>query len=86
MAVSTCGERISTERHRVKMTAVDLAKRAGISPQYLNDLERDRRQCPWKTGMRIADALGCELLAIDPMVMVPLSAVKTAWLERLMPR
>ena len=41
-----------------EMTLYDVASKAGISVQFLADLERDRRSAKPETMQRIADALG----------------------------
>jgi len=42
----TFGERIRAARERREMSAKELAAAVGISPQYLNDVEKDRRNPP----------------------------------------
>lgn len=40
------GQLISTKRKELGWTQKELAEKLGISPQYLNDLERNRRDAP----------------------------------------
>lgn len=40
----TAGERIQSGRLRAGMTGRELARRLGVSPSYLNDIEHDRRE------------------------------------------
>ena len=49
---------IRQERTRANLTQRALARRAGLSPQYLNDVEHERRTVTLETAERIADALG----------------------------
>jgi transcriptional regulator with XRE-family HTH domain len=71
----TFGERVRLMRETESLTAKEVAMRAGVSPQYLCDIERDRRVCPLETAKRIADAVDCDVAALDPLVSVPLSWV-----------
>lgn len=82
------GERVADERKRLGITAVGVAERAGISPQYLNDIEHGRRGCPPMGIVKaIADALDCDVSFLDPVVRVPLSWVCKSWeeIERQLP-
>ncbi len=42
----TFGEAIRNARYTTGLTQKDLALRVGISPQYINDIEKDRRNPP----------------------------------------
>jgi transcriptional regulator with XRE-family HTH domain len=56
----TFGERIKTERMRQRMSQKGLATLAQVSPQYLGDIEHDRRGAPSDDVIdRLAAALGC---------------------------
>ena len=55
------GTYIKTYRHRKKQLQKDLAYRAMITPQYLNDLEKNRREPSDETLKRLQEALGFNL-------------------------
>jgi transcriptional regulator with XRE-family HTH domain len=53
------GETIAQRRKNLHLTQEELAERAGISQQYLSDLERGARtNVSWDALHRIAQALG----------------------------
>jgi len=54
----TVGSRIRERRVMSGLRQADLAKRAGISPSYLNLIEHNRRRIGGKTLIRLADVLG----------------------------
>lgn len=58
----TFASRLRALRAEASLSATDLAERAGISPQYLCDLESGRRADPRLSLLvRLADSLGVEL-------------------------
>lgn len=61
MPVVGLGSRIATSRAARRMTQVELARRAQISPTFVSELENDRRIPGAETLLHIADALGCSL-------------------------
>ncbi|MEC9345416.1 MAG: short-chain fatty acyl-CoA regulator family protein [Pseudomonadota bacterium] len=61
------GLRIRERRKAMRITQVDLARRAGISASYLNLIEADRRAIGGALLQRIADALDLEVDALDGM-------------------
>jgi len=53
------GAWLTEQRNAAGLTQKDLAARVGLSPQYLNDIERARRSVPPRSVLRqICDALG----------------------------
>jgi len=38
--------KVSDKRKFLKMTQKELAEKCGLSPQYINDIEKERRNCP----------------------------------------
>ena len=51
------GQKIIERRIELGLLQKDLAQLAGISAQFLNDVERGRRGCSPPVRLRIADAL-----------------------------
>ncbi|SDD28684.1 hypothetical protein SAMN05421538_101288 [Paracoccus isoporae] len=54
----TAGARIRERRLSLGLTQADLARRAGISPAYMNLIEHDRRNLTGHVRAGLADALG----------------------------
>ncbi|TDP38422.1 helix-turn-helix domain-containing protein [Nocardia ignorata] len=52
------GERLRTLRQEQRSTLVDIAGRAGISPQYLSEVERGRKEPSSEMIAALAGALG----------------------------
>lgn len=61
----TFGEAIVEARRVLGLTQKDLAERVGISPQYLNDIERDRRVPPHDTRVALAKHTTIDLDYLD---------------------
>ena len=59
------GTRIRQQRHQLGITQTDLARRAGISPSYLNLIEWNKRSVPSRLMQRISEALGVSVEALD---------------------
>ena len=57
---SMIGARIRERRIQSGIKQSDLARRAGISPSYLNLIEHNKRRIGGKTLMQLAEALGIE--------------------------
>ncbi|MCC6315815.1 MAG: helix-turn-helix transcriptional regulator [Thermomicrobiales bacterium] len=72
----TFGDRVREARNRRGLTQSEVARRARVSSAYLCDIEKSRRDCPLKTAEAIADAIGCPIAEIDPVVSGLLSWVK----------
>ncbi len=65
MARSILGHRIRERRRAIGITQADLARRVGISPSYLNLIERNRRGIAGKRLADIAEALGIRLSELE---------------------
>ena len=52
------GQRIETARKRKRLTAVELANKAGIRPNTLCQYESGERRCATTTLLKLADAMG----------------------------
>ena len=50
--------RIKEIREKLKVSQIELARKAGISQPFMHDLEKNRRGAKPETYQRIADALG----------------------------
>ena len=53
----TFGEWVAARRQEIGWKQKDLAEQVGLSPQYVSDIEHDRRVPPAATVERMADAL-----------------------------
>lgn len=56
-AVESLGERVRSRRLQLRMTQVELARRAGINQGYLSEIERDSRRPSRQTVSALAVAL-----------------------------
>jgi len=65
MSLGIVGARIRERRRALGITQADLAGRVGISPSYLNLIERNRRGIAGKRLSDIAEALGLRLADLD---------------------
>ena len=65
MSLSIVGARIRERRRALGITQAALAARVGISPSYLNLIERNRRGIAGKRLADIAEALGLRLADLD---------------------
>ena len=63
------GETIAGHRKKLQLTQEELAAKAGISQQYLSDLERGARtNISWNALQRIAYALGTKaIVSLTPI-------------------
>jgi predicted transcriptional regulator/DNA-binding XRE family transcriptional regulator len=64
MERSIVGSRVRQRRREMGVTQVDLARRIGISPSYLNLIEWNKRQIAGTLMRRIAEALGLDDLDV----------------------
>ncbi len=55
------GEELRQERHRSERTLADVAEQAGISVQYLSEVERGRKEPSSEVLAAVAGALGLRL-------------------------
>lgn len=65
MPKAIIGTRIRERRRAMRMTQVDLARRVGISPSYMNLIEHNRRGIAGSLLRRIADALNLDHGQLD---------------------
>lgn len=54
--------RIKEIRVRLKVSQIDLARRAEVSQPFMHDLENNKRGARPETYQRIADALNCSVV------------------------
>jgi hypothetical protein len=60
----TIAQRIRTEAERHSLTQADLARRLGISPQYVSDILRSRRSVSPFVAVRLERVLGLDALQL----------------------
>ena len=65
MQKTIVGTRIRERRRALKLTQVELAKRIGISPSYLNLIEHNKRGIAGGLLRRSAEALNLEVEQLD---------------------
>ena len=58
------GEQLREERKRRKERIADVAGRAGVSPQYLSELERGRKDPSSEVLSAVSGALGLTVLTV----------------------
>ena len=59
------GEMIKDARANAGISLRELARRAGMNPTQLSEIERGLKGCTTETLQRIADALGKEIVLRD---------------------
>lgn len=59
------GKALVAQRTKRKLTGVELARRAGVSPQQLNNIERGRHDPSWKTFIALCRALGVRVPMVE---------------------
>ena len=62
------GRRLRTLRERQGRTLSDVAERAGISPQYLSEIERGRKEPSSEMIAAVAGALGTTLVDLSGQI------------------
>lgn len=62
------GARLRRLRKQRKLTLIQLARRAGLSPQYLSEIERGRKEPSSEMIAAISGALGISLLDLTVQV------------------
>ncbi|MFX0581247.1 helix-turn-helix domain-containing protein [Nocardia nepalensis] len=70
------GERLRTLRQEQRETLVETAGRAGISPQYLSEVERGRKEPSSEMIAALAGALGTTLFDLTAQVADELRAYR----------
>ncbi len=71
------GARLRDLRHDRDLTLVEAAERAGVSPQYLSEIERGRKDPSSEIVAAVAGALGSSVLELSALVVADLRAVAT---------
>ena len=66
------GARLRHVRRRHGLTLVQVAGRAGISPQYLSEVERGRKDPSSEVLAAISGALGCEVVEVTQLASLDL--------------
>ncbi|MEU0503377.1 helix-turn-helix transcriptional regulator [Nocardia sp. NPDC005998] len=81
------GERLRTLRREQRETLVETAGRAGISPQYLSEVERGRKEPSSEMIAALAGALGTTLFGLTEQVADDLRALRRpAFAQQSAPR
>ncbi len=68
------GARLRDLRHDRDLTLVEAAERAGISPQYLSEIERGRKDPSSEIVAAVAGALASSVLELSALVVADLRA------------
>jgi len=75
------GQRLRTLRLDQRETLAETAGRAGISPQYLSEIERGRKEPSSEMIAALAGALGTTLIGLTEQVAEDLR-LQAAWASR----
>jgi transcriptional regulator with XRE-family HTH domain len=62
------GEQLRDERHRQERTLAEVAERAGVSTQYLSEVERGRKEPSSEILGAVSAALGLRLVEVTRRV------------------
>jgi transcriptional regulator with XRE-family HTH domain len=76
------GQRLRTLRLDQQETLAETAGRAGISPQYLSEIERGRKEPSSEMIAALAGALGITLIGLTEQVADDLRRQEAAWTSR----
>src|SRR5581483_10741632 len=76
------GQRLRTLRLDQQETLAETAGRAGISPQYLSEIERGRKEPSSEMIAALAGALGTTLIGLTEQVTDDLRHEQAAWTSR----
>ena len=76
------GQRLRTLRLDQQETLAETAGRAGISPQYLSEIERGRKEPSSEMIAALAGALGTTLIGLTEQVTDDLRRQQAAWASR----
>jgi len=79
------GARLRRLRHRRGQTLTEVARRAGVSPQYLSEIERGRKDPSSEMLAAVAGALGVRVLELTSLATEPTQDVRTAHARRVPP-
>lgn len=72
------GDRLRRLRQARGLTLTDVAARAGVSPQYLSEIERGRKDPSSEMLAAVAGALGYRVLELTSVVTGRISAARPA--------
>jgi DNA-binding XRE family transcriptional regulator len=75
------GHVLRHRREQVGLRLTDVARRAGVSPQYLSEVERGRKEASSEILAAVTAALGLTLLDLAHGVAVDLGAARTLTLS-----
>jgi hypothetical protein len=75
------GHVLRRRREQVELRLTDVARRAGVSPQYLSEVERGRKEASSEILAAVTAALGLTLLDLARGVAVELGAGRTVTLS-----
>jgi transcriptional regulator with XRE-family HTH domain len=76
------GQRLRTLRLGQQETLAETAGRAGVSPQYLSEIERGRKEPSSEMIAALAGALGTTLTVLTEQVAGDLRRQQAAWASR----
>jgi len=76
------GQRLRALRLDQQETLAETARRAGISPQYLSEIERGRKEPSSEMIAALAGALGITLIGLTEQVAGDLRRHQAAWASR----
>src|SRR5580693_6425209 len=76
------GQRLRALRQEQQETLAETAGRAGISPQYLSEIERGRKEPSSEMIAALAGALGTTLIGLTEQVTDDLRRQEAAWVSR----
>src|SRR5580693_868512 len=76
------GQRLRALRQEQRETLTETAGRAGISPQYLSEVERGRKEPSSEMIAALAGALGITLIGLTEQVTDDLRRQEAAWVSR----
>src|SRR4051794_1833536 len=77
------GHVLRRRREKVELRLTDVARRAGVSPQFLSEVERGRKEASSEILAAVTAALGLTLLDLAHGVAVELGARRTVTLTRV---
>jgi transcriptional regulator with XRE-family HTH domain len=75
------GHVLRRRREQVELRLTDVARRAGVSPQYLSEVERGRKEASSEILAAVTAALGLTLLDLAHGVAVELGTARTVTLS-----
>lgn len=73
------GEALRHRRAEEGLRLVDVAKRAGVSPQYLSEIERGRKDASSEVLAAVAGALDLTVLDLVSLAASPSAVSARAW-------